>query len=226
MNVGVRLLEIRESDEPWAVLLRRAYGLVDHAQRASGIAIEWSFGGGTVLMFRLRHRRSKDVDIFLPDRQLLGLFSSRISDELPESCDAYSESASAVKLFYPEGEIDFVATATLTSVPFEMTSVLGRDVKLETHTEIVAKKLWHRGATATARDLFDLAAVADSGVDTSPLIPALVKSGNVFLTQLRERCDVLEAQFEAIDVLDYRESYWHCVEVASRLVEAAHASSG
>jgi hypothetical protein len=37
----------------------------------------WTFGGGTVLMLRYRHRRSKDIDIFVPDPQHLGYVSPR-----------------------------------------------------------------------------------------------------------------------------------------------------
>ena len=31
----------------------------------------WTFGGGTALMLQIDHRESDDVDIFLPDPQLL-----------------------------------------------------------------------------------------------------------------------------------------------------------
>jgi hypothetical protein len=37
-----------------------------------------------------------------------------------------------VKLFLPEGEIDFVASSTLTKTPFEDHVVLGRNILLET----------------------------------------------------------------------------------------------
>lgn len=29
----------------------------------------WTFGGGTVLMLHHRHRVSKDIDVFVPDRE-------------------------------------------------------------------------------------------------------------------------------------------------------------
>ena len=38
----------------------------------AGVELEgWTFGGGTVLMRRYRHRLSKDIDIFLPDPRYL-----------------------------------------------------------------------------------------------------------------------------------------------------------
>ena len=37
----------------WSSLLRRAFELIDHAERSIGEPIDWSFGGGTVLMLRM-----------------------------------------------------------------------------------------------------------------------------------------------------------------------------
>ena len=49
-------------------LLPRALMLTDDISKYGGIADPfWTFGGGTVLMFRYRHRLSKDIDIFVPD---------------------------------------------------------------------------------------------------------------------------------------------------------------
>ena len=44
-----------------------------------------------------------------------------------------------MKLFFPEGEIDFVASTTLTNNPFEINEVLSRNIYLETPVEIVTK---------------------------------------------------------------------------------------
>lgn len=40
----------------------------------------WTFGGGTVLMLRIGHRQSKDIDLFVPDPQYLGYLNPRLSD--------------------------------------------------------------------------------------------------------------------------------------------------
>jgi predicted nucleotidyltransferase component of viral defense system len=116
----------------------------------------WTFGGGTVLMLRYGHRLSKDIDIFVPDPQYLGFVSPRLSDVAEGVSDQYVEGPGYIKLLRPEGEIDFVASPNLTAEPFELWELLGRPIKVETSAEIVAKKLWHRGDRATARDLFDL----------------------------------------------------------------------
>lgn len=58
---------------PWEKLFPRALALIDEISRYGGIADPfWTLGGGTVLMFRYRHRPSKDIDIFVSDPQYLG----------------------------------------------------------------------------------------------------------------------------------------------------------
>jgi len=52
----------------WESLFPRALMLIDDIRKYGGIADPfWTLGGGTVLMFRYRHRLSKDIDIFVPD---------------------------------------------------------------------------------------------------------------------------------------------------------------
>lgn len=197
----------------WQGLLQHAYALIDEIN-AHGIQDPfWTFGGGTVLMLRHQHRMSKDIDIFVPDPQYLGYVSPRLSDVAETVSDQYVEGPGFIKLLRPEGEIDFVASPNLTRDPFEVWELLGRQIRVETSAEIVAKKLWHRGDRATARDLFDLALVIDRE-------PAALATASTFLTRHREpflqqvdqRRTVLKAQFEAIDTLDYQPSYAHAAE--------------
>lgn len=56
----------------WEVLLANALRLIDEISRHGVSDPFWTFGGGTVLMLRYQHRRSKDIDIFVPDPQYLG----------------------------------------------------------------------------------------------------------------------------------------------------------
>lgn len=57
---------------PWKSLLEKAFWLMDFVA-SDGFTIQhWSLGGGTVLMFYYAHRKSKDMDIFIPDSQFLG----------------------------------------------------------------------------------------------------------------------------------------------------------
>jgi Nucleotidyl transferase AbiEii toxin, Type IV TA system len=192
----------------WQTLLPHAFTLIDEIARLGTPDPFWTFGGGTVLMLRHQHRMSKDIDIFVPDPQYLGFVSPRLSDAAENVSQDYVEGPGFVKLLRPEGEIDFVASPNLTAQPFEEWTLLGRKVKVETSAEIVAKKLWHRGDRATARDLFDLSLVIER--EPSALATAtayLTRHRAAFLSQLEQRRAVLSAQFEAIDTLDYRPSY-------------------
>jgi hypothetical protein len=52
----------------WRELFPHAMDLMAHLERqAPGVG--WTFGGGTVLMLRINHRQSKDIDLFVPDPQ-------------------------------------------------------------------------------------------------------------------------------------------------------------
>jgi len=65
---------------PWRALLTQALLLIDELSVRGLTDPFWTLGGGTVLMFRYRHRRSKDIDIFVPDPQYLGHVTPRLSD--------------------------------------------------------------------------------------------------------------------------------------------------
>ncbi|MES2687593.1 MAG: nucleotidyl transferase AbiEii/AbiGii toxin family protein [Pseudomonadota bacterium] len=54
----------------WREIFTAALTLTDHLATVVNKPT-WSFGGGTVLMLRLNHRHSKDVDLFVPDPQWL-----------------------------------------------------------------------------------------------------------------------------------------------------------
>jgi hypothetical protein len=63
----------------WARLFRRALALMSHLE-CEVPGAPWTFGGCTVLMLRLAHRQSKDIDLFVPDPQYLGYINPRLSD--------------------------------------------------------------------------------------------------------------------------------------------------
>jgi hypothetical protein len=203
----------------WQTLLGHAFALVEEIAQRGIRDPFWTFGGGTVLMLRHGHRLSKDIDIFVPDPQYLGFVSPRLSDAAERVSTDYVEGPGYVKLLRPEGEIDFVASPNLTAQPYDEWTLLGRAVKVETSAEIVAKKLWHRGDRATARDLFDLSLVIEREPDAlTTAAPYLVRHRDAFLKQIRQRREVLNAQFEAIDALGYRPPYDEAVDRASRFL--------
>jgi hypothetical protein len=143
-----------------------AVDLLDQLRaNAGGYDFEWSFGGGTALMIQIGHRESHDIDIFIEDPQLLGFIDPSRSqlrfDLLPS--DYHGDGLRFQKFAFENvGEIDFIVARALTSAPFELHDVEGRAVRLETISEIIAKKVYYRGAEANPRDIFDIAAAARS----------------------------------------------------------------
>ena len=145
----------------WETLFRRALLLIDDARSHNIPVDEWTFGGGTVLMRRHQHRFSKDIDIFINDPQFIGFLSPRLSHLAESLTTDYVEAREFLKLVFDDGEIDFVASGPLTAVPAKAETLFGRSIQVETSTEIVAKKIWHRGEQFTARDICDLAIVTE-----------------------------------------------------------------
>lgn len=124
----------------WETLFGQALRLIDEIARHGRDDPFWTFGGGTALMLRHGHRFSKDIDIFGPDPQSLGFVTPRLSDVAEAITTDYVEGAGYVKLSLAEGEIDFVAAPNLTSPGFDVETILGHQVRVETSVEIIAKK--------------------------------------------------------------------------------------
>ncbi|MBU3693730.1 MAG: nucleotidyl transferase AbiEii/AbiGii toxin family protein [Rhodocyclaceae bacterium] len=192
--------------------------LIDGIRQHGGLADPfWTLGGGTVLMFRYQHRLSKDIDIFVPDPQHLGFVTPRLSDIAAEMTGAYTEMpGSFVKLQFDEGEIDFVAAPNLTAEAWESWEIRGELVRVETAAEVIAKKMYHRGDCATARDLFDLALVLEREPETlTAAAPFLLKHRQRFLDTVQRPGPGFIASFAAIASTGYSPSLAHCVDVAS-----------
>jgi hypothetical protein len=203
-----------------ASLFGGAMRLIDEIREQGILDPFWTFGGGTVLMLRYGHRKSRDVDIFVPDAQYLGYVNPRKSSVAESVTDNYIETAGSVKLVLADGEIDFVAAPNLTEHPFELWEIAGAPVRVETAAEIIAKKMWHRGNNATARDLFDLAAVAEMAPEQIGIAaPFFQRHAAAFLEQIDRRRNVLEEQFNAINIIGFHRSYLECVVIASGILQ-------
>lgn len=215
------LPELKFTDGPWRNLFQSAMALLDEVESKGNFVPQWSLGGGTVLMFHYQHRLSKDIDIFLTDPQFLGYVNPRLGGPAESLTTEYKEAANFMKLYLDEGEIDFVVTTPLTENPYVRQDVLGRSILLETPAEIVAKKMWHRGDTATARDLFDLALVIEHEADALRLYPEIFrKNSKTFIEQCKNRRSLLELQFNQIEWIGYQKSYDECLEIAEAFMEA------
>jgi len=208
-------------DGAWQLLLPHALKILNDIKEHGTSRLFWTLGGGTVLMFRYHHRLSKDIDIFVPDPQYLGFVTPRLSDVAASITSDYVEDQNSyVKLNRPEGEIDFVASPNLTERPYEIWNINGQDIRVETAVEIVAKKLWHRGDQATARDLFDLSLVIEKEpIELLTATKFLQRNAKKFIEQIHSRQKVLKLQFDEIEVLDYRTSYEDAVRRSTLFLE-------
>ena len=207
----------------WTTLFPKALSLMQHLETQTTRPL-WTFGGGTVLMLRIGHRQSRDIDLFVNDPQYLGFINPRLSDVAERISTNYEEGAEYIKLFLPAGEIDVVVGSALTARPWQTVAYAGRTIKVETCTEIIAKKFWHRGDRARARDLFDLCAVADAEpAAIARAAPFMVRHGAAFLRGLEDRASLLEAEFNAIDAMGFTRPFDACREQANRIVKAVLA---
>lgn len=137
----------------WRVLEDIAKRIAADVSQKTGRAFQPLLGGGTRLMLSLNHRLSHDVDLFFTDAQWIGYLTPRLNDYVETLAGDYDEAADYLKLRFPEGEIDFIVRTRLLNLPPE--SEPDTTFLLDPVPEVLAKKLFFRGATLTARDLFD-----------------------------------------------------------------------
>jgi hypothetical protein len=206
---------------PWSQLFASALQLTDHLSTVIREPF-WTFGGGTVLMLRLNHRMSRDIDLFVPDAQYLGYVTPRLSEPAEHLTTEYVEAAEYVKLLLPAGEIDIVVGEPLTDPAWEPVMHEGRLVRVETNAEIIAKKMHWRGQQAKARDLFDLCAVADHDpAAIEQAAPSFARYGEAFIERLKSYADYAEEEFAQIQRIDYERPFDECMVLAESLIRAA-----
>lgn len=197
----------------WETLFRHALEIIDAASGTAQKPGTWSFGGGTVLMRRYRHRVSRDVDIFVPDPQWLGYLTPRLNPVAEDKTAEYVEQAGFLKLYFPEGELDFIVAVPLTRSPWTAEAIFGRTVFVESPAEIIGKKIKHRGAELKARDILDIALVSEREPESLRAIALLLEAQRgVVLRRLRDREEALREDFVQLDVLEYTATYDYCVE--------------
>ncbi len=173
-------------------LFRMARALIRQVNTNQRIIDQWTFGGGTAMMLQIDHRESRDVDIFLPDPQLLSFLDPQKNDfQFEVQPDAYhGDGARSLRFaFSGVGEIDFIVAGTLTSQSTRQIEFEGEPVLLETIPEIVTKKIYHRGFNLEPRDIFDIAAAGEQYED-------------VLIEELRKYRDRVAQAIVAMDKLD------------------------
>ena len=127
----------------------------------------------------------------MSDPQYVTSFSPRLNDCAEDDSRGYDEQSQYVKLYYPEGEIDFVASPVISSNPFSVELILGRKVRVETPLEIVAKKIRYRADSFKARDIYDLALVLERHPEYAPELGAfLAEQRDPLLNRVEKYSDV------------------------------------
>jgi len=204
----------------WEILFEKALKVIDSGDPAVFRPEKWSFGGGTVLMRRYRHRLSKDIDIFVPDPQYLGHLSPRLNDTVDALTSKYLEQANFLKLYFDEGEIDFVVSLPLTNNPTVVETLLGRQIRVETTAEILAKKIKYRGAEFTARDIFDFALMVEKEPSALAKIKPLIhERRDAILARIASNDKILRQTFAELEVLDYRRTYDECLNIVKKVLD-------
>lgn len=198
----------------WSKLFAIACDVIDQVNSEFPIIEEWTLGGGTALMLQIHHRHSHDVDIFIEDGQLLAFLDPRKAtfrfEIMPRNYGG--DGSTFQKLVFAElGEVDFIVSRQVTSRPFSKTLIEGRQILLETVGEIIAKKIFHRGANITPRDIFDLAAAAfvfRSDVDAA-LADVVEKVPLAIAAIERQNRDYLESVISDLQILPSFEHLQH-----------------
>jgi len=203
---------------PWRKLWPAALRLMSHLEEVT-VEPPWTFGGGTVLMLRFDHRFSKDIDLFVPDPQYLGYVNPRLGGPAEDLTSEYEENAQFIKLQLEAGDIDVVVGAPLTEPNFEIVDYKGRAIRVETSAEVIAKKMWHRGNEAKARDLFDLCAVATFEPDAIDIaLPHMERHAAAFLKRLEDRAEATELEFDMIESRSFQMPFWECLTLAHTIL--------
>ncbi|WP_207459679.1 nucleotidyl transferase AbiEii/AbiGii toxin family protein [Azospirillum sp. SYSU D00513] len=178
-------------NDDWKSLLAYLFPVVGEVVQRHGLPFPIQIGGGSMLLRRYRHRKSRDLDVFVTDARLVRLCSPRINEAAADIFVDYGEEASAVKLVLGMQEIDIIAVApVITDEATEEAVLKGRDILIERPREILAKKVVYRGRTFQPRDVFDLACIAvEEPEEVAAILPWLSPT---HLDDLAVRLDEIE----------------------------------
>lgn len=206
------------SNDGWRAILAKAFEIFDDLERRGFGPHPFSLGGGTVLMFRFKHRVSKDIDLFAYDAQWLSLVSPRLNDAAAAVASSYAEQANCVKIVMASGDIDFIVAADVAAPVVRVQQRLeGRNVLLEPTSEILAKKLFYRAASFKARDVYDMSAAIDIDPDAATqAIRAASSKKHLLLRRLDELSgvppdDLLEG------IVPYESALPHAADMITRV---------
>lgn len=182
----------------WRSLERVALEIIADVREHASPRFDPVLGGGTRLMLDLDHRISHDIDLFIRDPQWIGYISPRLNDRVEDMVSDYEEAPDFIKLSFPEGEIDFIVRGSLLDLPVEHSPET--KLALEPMAEVLAKKLFYRGARMTPRDLFDWWAL-------ETMRPGLVPSHQMGKL-LETRVEGIERMLEVLRQMKRAQELW------------------
>jgi hypothetical protein len=126
------------------------------------------------------------------------------------NCSAWDRAAHYLKLKYPEGEIDFIVSAPISSLPpmerqIDLTGIRKGSkptIRLDTPVEIALKKLHYRATMLKPRDVFDISVIdaIDGDALTANLHEVADKKDDLLrrLDNIKE--DFLQAELAQLDI--------------------------
>ncbi len=186
----------------WKILLKYALRILKSARIGKS---DWTFGGGTALMWWFKHRISRDIDLFFTNAQYLNYVTPRLNDTVHSLTDDYTESSNFLKLKFPIGEIDFIVAPHLTPNPYKERIVNKNKILIETPEEIIMKKLFYRAEGLKARDLIDIAVVIKNREkEVLNYLDLLKNKREIILERLKKIKEVYNLEINKLYIIDKR----------------------
>ena len=178
-------------NQDWKALLTPCFAVIDEVIREHEVPFPIQIGGGSMLLRRYGHRRSRDLDLFVSDTQLVRWCSPRFNEAAADLFPDYGEDAVTTKLIVGMQEIDIIACPPIIlEGAVEEEELLSRRVLIERPREILAKKIVYRGRLFQPRDIFDLACVAQAEPEEAAAVLPWLSPAH--LLDLTKRLDEIE----------------------------------
>ncbi len=150
-------------NDAWKSLLGFGFAVIDEVIVKHNVPFPIQIGGGSMLLRRYGHRKSKNLDLFVTETRLARWCSPRFNDTAADLFPDYGEDAVTTKLMIGMQEIDIISASPIVEDDATEEIMLnGRPVLVERPREILAKKVAYRGRQFQPRDVFDMACIAQT----------------------------------------------------------------
>ena len=210
-------VEKLELPAPGAAVWHRAKPVLDElAARWPEIPNLFSFGGGTMLAARWKHRESTDIDILAARGSgLRRTLEGSQANWFAAACEAagglqieFIPATATITVSFPEGQWDLSELDPPLQGMEALAEVDGTPIQALSNSQILAGKLLHRAFEAVPRDLFDLAVAAK--LDRSALDQAVAacSPGDVELLVHELRCMAGAYRRQAPNVIKLTDAQW------------------